>query len=113
MPLLLRLLASRAGSTLNASGLATETGIPYTSLKRYLSLLETIFLLRLVNTWSHDRSRILTKAPKAYLVDTENPSAKPRLIDIFDYADPAEVGTVAEQRAFQTKWIKAQTGEFG
>lgn len=70
MPLLLRLLASRAGTTLNASGLATETGIPYTSLKRYLSLLETIFLLRLVNTWSHDRSRILTKAPKAYLVDT-------------------------------------------
>jgi hypothetical protein len=55
---------------LNASGLATETGIPYTSLKRYLTLLETIFLLRLVNTWSHDRSRILTKAPKAFLVDT-------------------------------------------
>lgn len=70
MPLLLRLLASRAGCTLNASGLATETGIPYTSLKRYLSLLETIFLLRLVNTWSNDRSRILTKAPKAYLVDS-------------------------------------------
>ena len=70
MPLLLRLLAARAGNTLNAAGLATETGIPYTSLKRYLSLLETIFLLRLVNTWSTDRSRILTKAPKAYLVDT-------------------------------------------
>ncbi len=70
MPLLLRLLASRAGSTLNAAGLATETGIPYTSLKRYLSLLETIFLLQLVNTWSHDRSRILTKAPKAYIVDS-------------------------------------------
>lgn len=70
MPLLLRLLAARAGSTVNAAGLATETGIPYTSLKRYLSLLETIFLLRLVNTWSNDRSRILTKAPKAYLVDS-------------------------------------------
>jgi predicted AAA+ superfamily ATPase len=70
MPLLLKLLAARAGSTLNAAGLATETGIPYTSLKRYLSLLETIFLLRLVNTWSSDRSRILTKAPKAFLVDT-------------------------------------------
>jgi len=70
MPLLLKLLAVRAGSVLNASGLATETGIPYTSLKRYLSLLETIFLVRMVNTWSSDRSRILTKAPKAFLVDT-------------------------------------------
>ncbi len=70
MPLLLRLLAARSGSTLNAAGLATETGIPYTSLKRYISLLETIFLVRLVNTWSSDRSRILTKAPKAFMVDT-------------------------------------------
>jgi predicted AAA+ superfamily ATPase len=70
MPLLLRLLASRVGAPLNAAGLATETGIPYTSLKRYLSLLETIFLLRLVQPWSSDRSRILTKAPKAYMVDT-------------------------------------------
>lgn len=70
MPLLLRLLAARSGATLNASGLATETGIPYTSLKRYLGLLETIFLLRLVRPWSNERSRVLVKAPKAYLVDT-------------------------------------------
>lgn len=70
MPVLLRLLASRVGAPLNAAGLATETGIPYTSLKRYLSLLETIFLLRMVQPWSSDRSRILTKAPKTYMVDT-------------------------------------------
>ena len=87
VPLLLRLLAARAGNVLNASGLATETAIPYTSLKRYLGLLETIFLLQLVNTWSSSRSRILTKAPKAYLVDTgllcylENMSAKQLLND--------------------------------
>ncbi len=70
MPLLLRLLASKAGTPLNASSLSSEIGIPYTTLKRYLSLLETIFLLRLVNPWSNNRSKILTKAPKAYLVDT-------------------------------------------
>ncbi len=89
MPLLLRLLASRVGAPLNAAGLANETGIPYTSLKRYLNLLETIFLLRLVNPWSTDRSRILTKAPKAFLVDTGllcylgNLSAKALLDDPF------------------------------
>lgn len=70
MPLLLNLVASRAGTVMNASSLATESGIPYTSLKRYLNLLESIFLVRMVNAWSGDRSKTFTKAPKVYLADT-------------------------------------------
>ena len=71
MPLLLRLLAARADSTLNASRAWPRRPASLTPRSSdTLSLLETIFLLRLVNTWSHDRSRILTKAPKAFLVDT-------------------------------------------
>ncbi|HEY0866999.1 MAG TPA: ATP-binding protein [Fimbriimonas sp.] len=70
MPMLLNLVASRAGDVMNAASLATESGIPYTSLKRYLSLLESIFLVRFVNAWSSDRSKVFTKAPKAFLSDT-------------------------------------------
>ncbi|MGV3614908.1 MAG: ATP-binding protein [Fimbriimonas sp.] len=70
MPLLFSLLATRTGSVLNVSSLATEVGIPYTSLKRYLSLLQTIFLLRLVPAWSANKEKTFTKTPKAYLVDT-------------------------------------------
>jgi len=71
MPMLFSLLAARAGTTLNTASLATDTNIPYTSLKRYLGLLQTIFLLRLVPAWSiSDRTKSLTKTPKAYLVDT-------------------------------------------
>jgi predicted AAA+ superfamily ATPase len=70
MPMLLNLIASRAGDVMNAASLATESGIPYTSLKRYLSLLESIFLVRFVNAWSNDRSKVFTKAPKAFLSDT-------------------------------------------
>jgi predicted AAA+ superfamily ATPase len=70
MPRLFALLAARAGTTLNVASLSTDTDIPYTSLKRYLDLLKTIFLLQLVPAWSSDRARTLTKAPKAYLVDT-------------------------------------------
>ncbi len=70
MPYLLSLLASRAGSTLNVSSLAGETGIPYTSLRRYLSLLENLFLLKLVPAWSTEGGGNLAKTPKAYLLDT-------------------------------------------
>jgi predicted AAA+ superfamily ATPase len=70
MPHLFSLLAARTGSVLNIASLATEVGIPYTSLKRYLSLLQTIFLLRLVPAWSANREKTFTKTPKAYLVDT-------------------------------------------
>lgn len=70
MPQLLNLLASRSGAVLNISSLSTDTGIPYTSLRRYLSLLESVFLIRLVNAWSMDRERIFTKTPKAYIADS-------------------------------------------
>ena len=70
MPLLLSLLANRTGTVLNVSSLATEVNIPYTSLKRYLNLLQTIFLLQLVPAWSTTRDKSFTKTPKAYLVDT-------------------------------------------
>jgi predicted AAA+ superfamily ATPase len=70
MPYLLSLLASRAGSPLNVSSLAGETGIPYTSLRRYLSLMENLFLLKLVPAWSAEGGGNLAKTPKAYLLDT-------------------------------------------
>jgi predicted AAA+ superfamily ATPase len=70
MPYLLSLIASRAGSPLNISSLAAETGIAYTSLRRYLSLLENLFLLKLVPAWSTEGGKNLAKTSKAYLVDT-------------------------------------------
>lgn len=71
MPRLFSLLATRAGSVLNANVLAGELQIPYTSLKRYLDLLELLYLLHRVPAWSANfRGRILTKSPKMFLVDT-------------------------------------------
>lgn len=70
MPFLFRLLANRVGKPLNISSLAAEVEIPHTSLKRYLHLLESIFLLRLIPAWSTDRGKGLAKSPRTYLVDT-------------------------------------------
>lgn len=70
VPRLLRLLASRTGSTLNILSLSRDIGIPHTTLTRYLDLLRAIFLLQTVPAWSTDPGAKFTKTPKAYLVDT-------------------------------------------
>lgn len=69
-PRLLALLATRSGGILNASDLGRMLGIPHNTLKRYLTLLETTFLLRLLPAWSRNLGTRLGKAPKAHLRDT-------------------------------------------
>ena len=70
LPRVLRLLASRTGQTLNVVSLSRDTGIPNTSLHRYLDLLKAVFLLHHVPAWSSSLETRLTKTLKSYLVDT-------------------------------------------
>lgn len=70
MPRLLALLATRAGSLLNISDLSRNAGIPLTTLRRYLALLQTAFLVQIVPAWSANLGKRLTKAPKVYLTDS-------------------------------------------
>ena len=70
MPRLLALLATRAGQLVNFSDLARSLAVPQTTLKRYVSLMETTFLVRLLPAWSSNVGKRLTKAPKLLLVDT-------------------------------------------
>jgi predicted AAA+ superfamily ATPase len=71
IPRLLTLLALRAGTVLNANSLSADLQIPYSSLKRYLELLETLYLVHRTPAWSNNfRGRAVTKSPKLYLVDT-------------------------------------------
>ena len=69
MPRLLALLAARTGSLLNISELSRSSGIPHTTLRRYLSLLQTTFLLQLIPAWSTNLSKRLVKSQKVHLVD--------------------------------------------
>jgi predicted AAA+ superfamily ATPase len=70
MPKLLSLLASRTGELMNVSELSRGVKIPHTTLKRYLSLLETTFLLVPLLPWSANIGKRLTKSPKIHLVDS-------------------------------------------
>lgn len=70
IPRILGLLAARAGALLNTADLSRTTGVPNTTMQRYLALLEHTFLLRLLPAWSSNRSTRLIKTPKVTLVDT-------------------------------------------
>lgn len=70
MPRVLSLIAGRSGEAFNVVGLSRATGIPNTSLHRYLDLLKAVYLLQQTPAWSNDLGARLTKTPKAYLVDS-------------------------------------------
>ncbi len=70
IPRLLALLASRTGQLVKHADLSRSLGIPQTTLKRYLALLETTFIIRLVPAWFTNIGKRLTKAPKLLLTDS-------------------------------------------
>ena len=70
IPRLLALLASRAGELLNFADLGRTLGIPQTTLKRYLALMEMTFLVRLLPAWYSNLGKRLAKTPKLLLTDT-------------------------------------------
>ena len=70
MPRLLGLLATRTGQLINHADLARTLGLPQTTLKRYMALLETTFLVRRLPAWFTNVGKRLVKAPKLMLVDT-------------------------------------------
>jgi predicted AAA+ superfamily ATPase len=67
---LLALLARRAGGLLVPATLAGQSGIPRTTLTRYLGLLSTVFLVKSIPAWSSGQSHRATGTPKLAFVDT-------------------------------------------
>jgi len=70
LPRLLGLMAARSCSLLNLAELSRSVAIPRTTLQRYLTLLETTFLVQLLPAWSANLGKRLTKSPKILLNDT-------------------------------------------
>lgn len=69
LPKLMQVLAARSGGLFNVAELSRTSGIPQTTLKRYLTLLETLFLIRLVPAWSSNLGKRLQKSPKLFISD--------------------------------------------
>ena len=70
VPRLLTILAARTGCLLNVADVSRTAGIAQTTLKRYLNLLQTVFLFEELPAWSSNVERRFMKMPKAFLSDS-------------------------------------------
>lgn len=70
LPNLLKLLAARSSGLLNLADVGRDAGLPHTTLTRYLTLLETVFLVQRLPAWSRNLGQRMIKASKLHLIDT-------------------------------------------
>lgn len=66
----LKLCANRAGQLLNISALANEADIAFNTAKEWLSILESSYILFLLEPYFENRNKRLVKTPKIYFSDT-------------------------------------------
>jgi predicted AAA+ superfamily ATPase len=70
VPAILASLASRVRAPLNKSDVSSSVGIPRTSIDRYLTLLEHVFLVCRLPAYHTNRIKQIAKAPKLLLSDS-------------------------------------------
>lgn len=70
MPKLLQLAAARSGGLLNYADMSTSLSISQSTVKRYMALLEAVFLVRLLPAWTSNLSSRVIKSPKVHLLDS-------------------------------------------
>jgi uncharacterized protein len=70
MRALIRLLAARSGQLLVVNAVASDAGLPASTVHRYLALLEEVFLIRRIPSWSRNVSTRAIGTPKLALVDS-------------------------------------------
>jgi predicted AAA+ superfamily ATPase len=67
---LLRLLGARSGTLHNQAEISRSTGIPASTLGRYIPLLEALFLIWFLPAWSGNLGKRLVKSPKVHVCDS-------------------------------------------
>lgn len=69
IPRLLRLLASQAANVLSYRSIAAKLDLTHDTVREYVGLLQTVFLVHLLPAWRPGIGAREVHAPKAYLVD--------------------------------------------
>jgi predicted AAA+ superfamily ATPase len=65
-----RLCAGRIGQLVNFSDMGNELGINYHTVQRWLSVLETSFIIFRLQPWHTSYNKRIVKSPKLYFYDT-------------------------------------------
>ena len=70
MRLFTELLRQRVGSPLSLASIARDLNVSPVTLKRYLEILEALYIVFVVRPWHHNIARATLQAPKVYFFDT-------------------------------------------
>jgi predicted AAA+ superfamily ATPase len=70
MRLFLDMLRARVGSPLSLASMARDLAVSPNTLKRYLDILQALFIVFAVQPWHRNVGRALLQAPKVYFFDT-------------------------------------------
>lgn len=70
MRLFVELLRERVGSPLSLASIARDLAVSPTTLKRYLDILQALFIVFTVQPWHHNIARAVLQSPKVYFYDT-------------------------------------------
>ena len=70
MRLFVDLLRERVGSPLSLASMARDLAVSPTTLKRYLDILQALFIVFTVTPWHHNVARAIQQSPKVYFFDT-------------------------------------------
>lgn len=69
LPRLMRLAAAQAGQLCNYAALGAQLQLDEKTARRYVGVLETVFLLRRLEPWWRNESKRLIKTPKLHFLD--------------------------------------------
>jgi predicted AAA+ superfamily ATPase len=66
----LRLLAGRSGQLLNLTSLGNDSGVSHTTARRWISILEASYIIKLLQPHFNNFNKRMIKAPKIYFLDS-------------------------------------------
>jgi predicted AAA+ superfamily ATPase len=65
-----QLLRQRVGSPISLASMGRDLGLSPATLRRYLEILEALYIVFVVRPWHHNIARATLQAPKVYFFDT-------------------------------------------
>ena len=99
----LLMCASRAGTLLNLSALASDCGISQPTARSWLGVLEASYVVRLLQPFHQNLGKRLVKTPKLYFLDTG------LLCHLLRIDSPLTLATHAMRGALFESWVVGET----
>ena len=106
---LIQMLAQSHGALFNASTLARSLTITNDTVRRYISLLEASFLIRILRPWLPNARKRLVKSPRLFVRDS---GLLHHLLNISDYLDlTGHIGLGASWEGYVIEEVCRAVGE--